>query len=393
MRHEGVRPRGVSTKAVHSCEEVPEVLADVVPPLHVSVVYRQEGPALLSDRGLELKYGREENPTARRLERMLASLENGFDALAFNSGMAAISTLLLGLLDPGGKVVTTYELYGGTYELFQALARKVNLRLVLSLPDTENVAEAVRRERPDLVFVETITNPTLRVIDLRELASLCADQGCMLVVDNTFATPILVRPLDHGAFAVVHSLTKYIAGHNDVIGGGLVLRDSEFLGLLWNYRRMLGTIIQPWDSYLCIRGAKTLVPRFERSSQSALVVAEYLVEHPRISRVLYPGLGASPYRDVADRLFSRRMYGAVLSFEVKGGMDEAVKVLRRVRVIKPSPSLGATESLLSYPILSAAKGLPGDVRKLLGITEGLLRLSVGLEDVEDILEDLSQALS
>lgn len=172
-----------------------------------------------------------------------------------------------------------------------------------------------------------------------------------------------------------------------------MLQSSDLLSSLWNYRRIMGTIIQPWDSYLCIRGAKTLVPRFEKSSQSALAIAEYLSEHPRVARVFYPGLSTSPYKEVADRIFSRRMYGAVLSFEVKGGRDEAIKVLRRVRVIKPSPSLGATESLLSYPFTSASRAIPDETKRVLGITEGLLRLSIGLEDVEDLIEDLSHALS
>lgn len=387
-----------STVAVHAHECREDPFKPVVPPIYVSAVYEQVGEAQLTDRGTELKYGREENPTTRCLERVLAALEEGGDALAFNSGMAAISSLLFYKLKRGSKLLLPLELYGSTVQLAQALRELLGVELVLAWPETPDIVELIESSKPDVVFVESVTNPTLRVIDVAEVSKACEEVGCDVVVDNTFATPLLLKPLKLGARFVVHSLTKYIAGHNDVVGGAVVAKDGRDLVKpngelsLWDWRRLLGGILQPLEAYLVMRGAKTLEPRLIKASSSALKIAERLAEHPAVERVHYPGLPTSPYKKIADKLFSRPAYGAVVSFEVKGGKSAALSVLKKVKLIRPSPSLGGTESLLTYPVLSASRSLPEDVRIKLGITDGLLRLSVGLEDPEDLIEDLEQAL-
>ncbi len=362
-----------------------------IPPVFLTAIFEQRGETRLTDRGTELKYSREENPTTRALEHVLAKLEGGSDALAFNSGMAAISTTILALAKRDTTLLIPTEVYGTTMELSQTLSEKLGYKLELAWPDTESIVESIKSRKPNIVIVESMTNPMLRVIDVEEVSRTCSDIGCWVIVDNTFTTPILLNPLKKGALIVLHSLTKYIAGHNDVVGGALVSITS-MVKLLWDWRRMLGNIMQPFEAYLTLRGVKTLSIRVERASTTAKVIAEFLEDHPRIEEVYYPGLSTSPYRKIADRIFERKLYGSVISFKIKGGKEETIKVLKALKIIKPSPSLGGPESLITYPIISASRALPEDIRRKLGITENLLRLSVGLEDPEDLINDLNQAL-
>ncbi|MGC8932206.1 MAG: cystathionine gamma-synthase family protein [Candidatus Methanodesulfokora sp.] len=381
-----------STTAIHGHGFLDESYGAFIPPLYLTAIFEQRGEPRLSDRGLELKYSREENPTVRALEKVLAKLEQGIDAVAFNSGMAAISTLFMSLLHSNAKVILPMEVYGSTMDLLMKLSQKFPVNVEIVFPETENIAEKIKERKPDIVFVETLTNPTLRVIDVEVLARECADSHCVLVVDNTFATPLLFNPMEKGARFVVHSLTKYIAGHNDVIGGCVVVSRRDDLEALWDWRRLIGGIIQPFEAYLTLRGIKTLEVRLEKASRSAQAIAEFLCGHPAVEKVFYPGLGDNPYKPIADRMFKRKLYGGVVSFTVKGGEKSALHVLRKVRIIKPSPSLGGAETLLTYPVKSAAKPIPEDMRTAIGITSGLLRLSVGLEDVDDLIKDLDQAL-
>ncbi len=353
-------------------------------------MFEQVGEARKSDRGVDLKYAREENPTVRAFERVMASLEAGADALAFNSGMASISTLSVYLLNKGDLLLTTKEAYGATLKFFSTLEDKFGVRLLKAYPATEAVVEAVKAARPKVVFVETMTNPTLKVLDMPEVVKAAKDLGAVVVVDNTFATPVLANPLSFGADYVVHSATKYIAGHNDVVGGVVVTRDVDVD--LWTYRAMLGGIMQPFEAFLCLRGAKTLFPRFELQSKNAKAVAEFLAEHSKVKEVLYPGLPTHRDHEIARKLFGG-LYGGVLSFRIKGGRPEVERVLSSFKLITPSPSLGGAETIATYPILSAASPIPPEDREELGITEDLIRLSVGLEDVDDIIEDLDQALN
>lgn len=383
----------LSTRLVQGHGYFDEVSGAFIPPIYLSAMFeqpeRRSGSTRLTDRGTELKYSREENPTVRALERSLASVEESEDALAFSSGMSAISTAYIAMLKHGSRVLVTMEGYGTTIQLASDL-QKFGIETVKVWPSAEAFIEEVKGG--DFVVVETVTNPTLRVVDVPEIAKRCREVGATLLVDNTFASPILFKPAVFGATLVIESLTKYIAGHNDVVGG-CVAASKELARELWEWRRKLGTIMSPLEAFLVLRGMKTLEVRFERVSRTALELAEFLQDHPKVEEVLYPGLSSSPYKGLADKIFERRLYGGVLSFKVKGSRAEALSVLRRVQVIRPAPSLGGTESLLTYPVISAAKTIPEEERVKLGITENLLRLSVGLEDPEDLKEDLSKALA
>lgn len=390
----GASVKGTASKCIHGHEFYDERYGVFIPPIYLSVIYEQpnrvKGDTMLSDRGFDLKYSREENLTTRALERLIAKLELADDSLAFNSGMAAIAALYIGLLNKGSRVVVPIEAYGTTVQLLTQLSDKFGFSVRKVWPSTEAVLDAIS-EGTTLVIVETITNPLLRVLDVREIAKRAREVHAVLAVDNTFATPLLYTPLEDGAHVAVHSLTKYLAGHNDVVGGALAAC-SKLINILWEWRRMLGSILQPLEAYLILRGIKTLEVRFEKQCKSALELAEFLHEHPKVIEVFYPGLSDSPYKPTADALFKRKLYGAVVSFKVRNGAEGALKVLRRVKLIKPSPSLGGTESLLTYPVISASKTIPLDERLKLGISEDLLRMSVGLEDVNDLIEDLDQAL-
>ncbi len=364
-------------------------------PLYLSTVFehpdRRTGESRKSDRGFEQKYSREENPTVRAFEKVVAKLEKARDALAFSSGMGGIAAVYLSALSSGDTVVVSKESYGVTQELALNLS-KFGVKTVLAGPDTEDFLHKIGRG-VSLVVVETMTNPLVRVVDVPAIAKRCQEVGARLVVDNTFATPLLYRPLDHGAWLSVHSVTKYIGGHNDVVGGAIAVNDPLDLVELWDFRRRLGSIMGPFEAFLALRGVATLKARFDLQSKNALALASFLQDHPRVEAVYYPGLKDSPYHKTASRLFLEKgAYGGVLSFKVKGGKPKAIEVLRKIRLIKPSPSLGGTESLLNYPITSASKTISPAVKRELGITENLLRLALGLEDVDDLEADLDQAL-
>ena len=387
--------RKLQTEAIHGHVFYDEKLGAFIPPIYLSVVYEQfertTGEVRRTDRDLELKYSREENPTVRALERIFAKLEKTIDAIAFNSGMGSISSTLFALINSGETVLIPYESYGTTIQLLDNMG-KYGVKVRKVYPSTEKIIENLNRD-VNLVFVETMTNPTLKVIDVGEVAKAARELGVKLIVDNTFASPVIFNPIDVGAHVVIHSATKYIAGHNDVLGGFSATDDIELIREIWDWRRKLGTIIQPFDAYLILRGVKTLKLRFKKHSESALAIAEFLQEHPKVVEVYYPGLKDSPYYSLACRMFKEKMFGGVVSFKIRGGINEAKKVLLSTAIIKPSPSLGGTESLMTIPALSSAKYIPKEYREKVGITDNLLRLSVGLEDVDDIIEDLDRALT
>ncbi len=384
-----------STDSIHGHDYYDMETGTFKVPLYLSTIFehpdRRTGEARKSDRGFEQKYSREENPTVRAFERVVAKLEKGSHALAFNSGMGGIAAVYLSALSAGDTMVITKESYGTTQDLALNLA-KFGVKTLLAGPETEDFLEKIK-PGVSIVLVETITNPKVRVVDVRKIAKRCREVGARLVVDNTFATPMLYRPLLDGAWLTLHSVTKYIGGHNDLLGGAVALDDSMDLVELWEFRRRLGSIMGAFEAFLALRGVSTLKVRFEAQSRNALAIAEFLEDHPKVEEVYYPGLKTSPYHRTARALFSEDLYGGLLSFKIKGGRSEALEVLRKVQVVKPSPSLGGTESLLNYPIMSASKTLSPAVRKELGIGDSLLRLALGLEDLEDLKEDLSQALS
>jgi len=363
-------------------------------PIYTSVVYQyvdqDMGLAKLDDAGRVVKYGRETNPTVRFFERVIARLENSEDALAFSSGMAAITTTLLYFLKPKTKVIVPYEVYGNTVKFLEILREKAGIEFKLVLPSAESIVEAVDKNT-SIVFFEIMTNPTLKVIDL-EYVVKNVDEHVAVVVDNTFTTPLLIKPFKYGVRAVVHSVTKYIAGHNDVVGG-VVATYSKVASQLWDYRRIMGTIMSPFEAYLSLRGLKTLHLRFKKSCKNAQVIAEFLEDHPRVEEVYYPGLKSSPYHELAKKMFNGSGFGGVLSFKLKtSSYQDVIAFLNKLKVIKKCPSLGATETMAVIPYKSVSAHIPPDIRGMLGITENLVRLSIGTEDVNDLIEDLSQAL-
>jgi len=363
----------------------------VIPPIYISAIFRHPpGIEHYMPRVGDLKYSRENNPTVIMLEGHLCGIEGGDYCLAFNSGMAAMASLVASLLPSRPRVTVMRLVYGSTRVFFERLSKIARIEFRVAGPPWEDLLEAASES--DVVIVESMANPTLRVPPLRELYSICRERGCAVVVDNTFASPVIYRPLEDGAHAVVESMTKYMAGHNDVLGGLVALRDRRVYEESWHWRRLLGGIMQPLDAYLVMRGVKTLGVRVERASKTAMEIAEWLEDHPRVERVYYPGLESHPDYEEARRLFNG-LYGGVVSFEVRGGQEAALRVMERLRIISPSPSLGGVESLISYPAWASHGGLPEKERLELGITPGLLRLSVGLEDPQDLIEDLDNALS
>ena len=365
----------------------------VVLPVYRSVVYKFTGTESDGPHGRPWKYGREDNPTVVAFEKVMASLEGGEAALAFNSGMAALASILLGLVEPGTTVILWAHAYGTTLHLLRLMVGKVGYKLELAIESDEVIEKVSGVRGRKLVFVESISNPFLYMVDIIELAKACRESNCTLVVDNTFASPILLKPLKLGAHLVLESVTKYIAGHNDVLGG-IVASDLKTIDdVLWDWRRSLGSVMQADAAYLAIRGLKTLRVRLEKQSRSAQQIAEFLAEHSKVSEVYYLGLPSHPSHDIAKRLLMHNLYGGVISFRIKGGQEAVQKLFKRLKIITPSPSLGGVESLISYPIASSHLYLPEDIRRKLGITEDLVRLSVGLEDVNDLIEDLDNALA
>ncbi len=377
-----------NTDSIHGHEYFDEDTGSFIPPIFLSSMFEQRGIAKKSERGVDLKYSREENPTVIYLERVISKLEGAEDSLCFNSGMAGISTVYFNTLRSGDNLVITSEAYGTSIKLAEDLA-KFGVHVKKAYPSADGVLSQIDSETK-IVFIEVMTNPTLKVIDIEKISEKTRKSGIQLIVDNTFLSPYNFKPLSYGADISVESLTKYISGHNDVIGGSISGDKNKILDL-WEWRRKLGTILNPFSAYLTLRGVKTLGIRMERHQANALKVARYLTSNSRVADVLYPGLENNEYHDLAKKMF--RGFGGVVSFRIKGGRKESLRVLKSLRLIRPSPSLGGTESTMTYPVLSASSSINENDRNKLGITDSLLRLSVGMEDVEDIISDLENALS
>ncbi|OYT25432.1 MAG: cystathionine gamma-synthase, partial [Thermoprotei archaeon ex4572_64] len=288
------------------------------------------------------------------LEHVIARLEEAEDALCFSSGMAAISTLLLAYLRRGDKVLIPYEIYGATLELIQDL-QKFDIKISYTWPETNDILESIERD-VKLIIIETMTNPTLKVIDVREVVKKSLENNSIIIIDNTFVTPVLYQPIPDGATFVLHSMTKYMSGHNDTVAG-VIAGSSRDIRNLWNWRRKVGTILAPFEAYLVMRGIKTLSLRVKKHCENAKIIAEYLKEHSKIEEVLYPGLPENKYHDIAKKLF-KNGFGGVVSFKIRGSYGEVIKLLKNLKIIKPSPSLGGPETLLTYPIVSASKVIP-----------------------------------
>jgi cystathionine gamma-synthase len=373
------------TLAIHAGQEPDPVTGAVVPPIYQTSTYKQDG--IGGTRG-GYEYSRTANPTRTALETCLAALENGARAFAFASGMAAEDCLVRTLCRPGDRVLIPGDAYGGTYRLFDKVLQPwgVEYEPVLQT-DLGAVARAAAARPPRIIWAETPTNPLLSVVDIRALAEIARQHGALLVVDNTFASPYLQRPLDLGADFVVHSTTKYLGGHSDVVGGALVLKDPRHAADLAFNQNATGAIAGPFDAWLTLRGVKTLAARMDRHCANAARVAQALADHPAVTAVLYPGLPGHPGHEVAKS--QMRDFGGMVSFRLAAGEEKAVDVCGRTALFTLGESLGGVESLIEHPARmthASAAGSP------LEVPPDLIRLSVGIEDPEDLLADLYQAL-
>ena len=378
-----------ATRVIHGGQQPDPLTGAVMPPIYATSTYVQSSPGV--HKGFD--YSRTRNPTRDALQAAVANLEGGAAGFAFASGMAATATVLE-LLDSGSHIVAMHDLYGGSYRLLQNVRRRSAGHDVSFVDLTDLAAlESAIRPTTRLVWVETPTNPLLKVVDLSGVAAIARKRGLLCVCDNTFATPFVQRPLEHGFDIVVHSTTKYLNGHSDSIGGAAVVRENgdlqERLGYLQN---AIGGVPGPFDSFLTLRGIKTLALRMERHCANALAIAEFLAGHPKVAKVHYPGLASHPQHAVAKRQMTGG-FGGIVSAVLRGNLDDARRMLERCHLFALAESLGGVESLIEHPGLMTHASLPAEMRASLGIGDGLIRLSVGVEDVNDLIAELRHALA
>lgn len=377
-----------NTKVIHGGQHHEPATGSVNVPVFLTSTYAQESPGIHS--GYE--YSRAANPTRQALEDSLASIENGARGLAFGSGLAAIDCVLK-LLNPGDEVIAVDDLYGGTYRMFVRLFEKYQLKFTfVNFDDVSKISDLIT-EKTKLIWLETPTNPLMKLVDIKAVCDLVKDQDILVAVDNTFASPYLQRPLDLGADIVMHSATKYLGGHSDVIAGALVAKDREVGEKLHFIQFASGGILGPHDSYLVLRGIKTLALRMQRHSENGQKIAEFLQNHPKVKDVIYPGLANHPQHDLAKRQMPNG-FGGMVSFNFKSGEKaDAIKFLENVKVFTLAESLGGVESLANHPALMTHASIPAEKRAEIGITDDLVRLSVGIEDAEDLIADLERAFN
>ncbi|MBO9523087.1 MAG: cystathionine gamma-synthase [Nocardioidaceae bacterium] len=385
MTQEHTNKAGFETRAIHAGYEPDPMTGAVIPPIYATSTYKQDGVGGLRG-GYE--YSRSANPTRTALEGALAALEEGERGFAFASGLAAEDTLLRSLTKPGDHLVIPDDAYGGTFRLIDKVGVPWGLEhSPAAVSDVDAVRAAIQPGRTKLVWVETPTNPLLNIGDIETLASLAHDAGALLVVDNTFASPYLQTPLALGADVVVHSTTKYVGGHSDVVGGALVVRDLEVAERIGFHQNAMGAVAGPFDCFLTHRGLKTLGVRMDRHCDNAEQVVEFLTRHPQVSEVIYPGLDEHPGHAVASRQMKR--YGGIVSFRVTGGEEHALDVCARAEVFTLGESLGGVESLIEHPGRMTHASVAGTD---LEVPADLIRLSVGIETADDLLADLEHAL-
>jgi cystathionine gamma-lyase len=376
------------TRAIHAGQHPDPTTGAVMVPIYATSTYAQESPGV--HKGFE--YSRSQNPTRFAFERAVADLESGVRGYAFSSGLAAISTILE-LLDAGAHVIASSDLYGGSYRLFDKVRRR-SAGLTFSFVDLADVAavEAAITPRTKLIWVETPTNPMLRLADLDALSALAKARGVLIAADNTFASPYCQRPLEHGFDLVMHSTTKYLNGHSDVVGGVVVAgSDGAVADQLAFLHNAIGSIAGPFDSFLALRGVKTLALRMQRHCANAMAIAVRLESHPAVRRVIYPGLASHPQHALA----KRQMYGfgGMISVILDRDLQGTMRMLERTELFTLAESLGGVESLIEHPAIMTHASIPPHVREELGISDAFIRLSVGIEDVDDLIADLEQALS
>jgi cystathionine beta-lyase/cystathionine gamma-synthase len=375
------------TQAIHAGQQADPSTGAIIPPIYLSTTYTQRSPG----EHLGYDYSRSGNPTRNGLESCLASLEGGKACAAFASGLAACSAILE-TLQPGKGVVASHDLYGGTFRLLDKVFRPLGIEVAFAQAGTvEAFAQAIATlQKPRLLWVETPTNPLLDIVDLAALSALAHKRGLRMAVDNTFATPWLQKPLALGADYVAHSTTKYLGGHSDIIGGAVIARSAELLERVRFLQNARGAVPGPLDCYLVQRGIKTLAVRMERHCSNAAALAELLQKNSKVKKVLYPGLPTHPGHAIARQ--QMRAFGGMLSFELRGGLEAATRFATSLRVFSLAESLGAVESLCCHPATMTHASIPRELREARGVNDGLLRLSVGLENVKDLEEDVLQAI-
>ena len=377
---------GFATRAIHAGQAPDPATGAVVVPIYQTSTYAQD--ALGKHRGYE--YSRTGNPTRAALETCIAALEGGAHGLAFASGMAAEAAIMQ-LLKPGDHTVAVDDLYGGSYRLFRRVLEPMGLTFSFVDGSDLTAVEKSLTDRTRIVWVESPTNPLLTLVDIEAVSKLAHARQALLVVDNTFMSPYFQRPLSLGADIVVHSATKYLGGHSDVIGGTLVVNRDELFERLSFLQNAVGGVPGPMDAWLVLRGIKTLAIRMREHEHNARQVAAFLVGHPKVARVFYPGLADHPQRDLARRQMSG--FGGMISFEVKGGLEPARRVVERTRLFTLAESLGGVESLIELPAAMTHASIPAETRRAHGVADGLVRASVGIEDVADLISDLDRALA
>src|SRR5690554_4255938 len=376
-----------NTKTIHGgLKDVDPAYGSVMPPIYQTSTFAQKSSG--DHNGFE--YSRSGNPTRATLEAALASIENGTHGLAFGSGMAAIDAVLK-LLKPGDEVISTQDLYGGTYRLFTKIFERFGIKFRFISMENANSIEKHVNTKTKMIWVETPTNPLMNIIDIKTVARISKKHGVLLAVDNTFATPYLQQPLDLGADIVMHSATKYLGGHSDVLLGALIVKDSELANKLYFVQKASGAVCGPQDSFLVLRGLKTLHVRMQRHCENGRTVAEYLSQHKKIERVYWPGFENHPNHNIARE--QMKDFGGMISFVTKGNsFEHAIRIVESLKVFTLAESLGGVESLAGHPASMTHASISKDERDKIGIVDSLIRLSVGIEDVEDLIEDLKQAI-
>ncbi|RXJ52709.1 cystathionine gamma-synthase [Gelidibacter gilvus] len=375
-----------NTKTIHGNQEYDKAYGAVMPPIYQTTTYAQTTPG--GHKGYE--YSRSGNPTRTALENSFASIENGTHGLAFGSGLAAIDAVMK-LLKPGDEVISTNDLYGGTYRLFTKIFEGFGIKFHFVGMENASKIESYVNKNTKLIWVETPTNPMMNIIDIKATAAVSKKHNILLAVDNTFATPYLQQPLNLGADIVMHSATKYLGGHSDVVMGALIVKDKELADRLYFIQNASGAVCGPQDSFLVLRGIKTLHIRMQRHCENGKAVAEYLKQHPKIENVYWPGFSDHPNHDIAKA--QMKDFGGMVSFTTKGNnYKEAIKIVENLKIFTLAESLGGVESLAGHPASMTHASIPKEEREKIGVVDSLIRLSVGIEDEEDLIADLKQAI-
>lgn len=374
-----------NTKVIHVGGEPDKETGAVMPPIYQTSTYAQKSPG--KHQGYE--YTRSHNPTRTRLEENLASLECAKYSLTSASGIS-MNTLIMHMLPQGSRILCSNDVYGGTYRLFTTVFEKIHH---FEFIDTTNLKEVEKKLKDnfDAIWLETPTNPLLKITDLKKVSELCKKHKVLSIVDNTFMSPYFQNPLELGCDIVVHSLTKYINGHSDVVGGAMMTNSKKVYEALWKLQNSIGPSSSPFDSWLVLRGIKTLAIRMERHEKNAKKIAKFLQDHPKVESVIYPGLKSHPQYKIAKK--QMKGFGGMITFFVKGGLKESKRFLESVQIFSLAESLGGVESLIEHPAIMTHHSVPKKVRESIGLTDNLVRVSVGIEDVDDLIDDLDQALN